>query len=479
LRVLLISLLVVAAHAAACTSEGDRVYAEARRCAESIARGDDCPARQNARPGEAQPTPAAGPDTPDGTQARAAAAQEARVYIDASESMKGFVSAPDSNFVKVIEALGYAMPGCRLYKYGVGGRAAAPPADGELPYAHEIRFSQELRSPGFYNLGFNEDDVLIKHLVEEERPARSVILTDGVYSARNTELQSEVVKAIGNWMSKGRFLGILIFTSPFEGKLYSENARNWTDKVNVSARPFYAYVFSPDEKGFRELREQLSGEVKILGSLSFPGEAVTCTVRPVDQDGLEHKDVPPRSPFYLHMYGASIFGGRDQAELLFDLRCTPAPGYPVGSFKLDVTPATYTWQQDSFRKNEKAPQPSYTYAEPEPAQSGPSPTPEPAGSDGHEATTPTPGARARPNLRVKLERDGGSSHSLYHLMFNLSVKALDPEIRDLSTPDDSLTSEAGKTYRFYEFISSLTAMHLQGKGAVKLPPPVLVAVANR
>ncbi len=476
MRATLVILLVSLPPLTACTTnESDRVYAAAKTCAESITEGGECPLRQDANAGRARADAGDGEAArPEGLTPEAAAAVETRVYIDASESMKGFAAASDNSFVTVIEALGYAMPGCRLYKYGVSG-ARGGAAAGQSPSAREIRFSQELRSPAFYDLGFNEDDVLIKQLAQEDPPARSVLLTDGVYSARNTELQSEVVKAIEQWLAKGRFFGILIFRSSFDGRLYSENNRAWTESVRVSGRPFYAFVFSPTEKGFRELKEQLGGEVKIENVLTFPRDAVKCAVTPETMVELENKDIPPASPFFLYMYGAGIFGGKEKAELRFDMRCVPSADYPAASFKPELTLDAYTWQKDSFRKN-AAPPLHYDYEEQGVAAATPNATPAEAG-----AASPSPMAtpRRRSNLKLTLSRDGGASYSLYHLKFDLSGRVLKPAIRDLSTQDDGLIGDAAKTYRFYEFISSLTTMHLSGGKAIAEAPPVFIAVANK
>jgi hypothetical protein len=474
-RAILTLVLILVPLLSACESEGDRVYAGALKCAESLPKGGDCPPQPNhgtqqGRPNGSGEGPTAGPSPQ--------SAAESRVYIDASESMKGYVAAPDGSFVKVVEALGYSMPGCRLYKYGFAGGQRHDASAGQATFAREIRFSQDLRKPSFYDLGFNEDDVLIKHLAAEDPPALSVILTDGVYSARNTELQSEVVKAVEEWMNEGRFFGILIFASPFDGRLYSENKRGWTEPLKVNARPFYAFVFSPTEKEFRDLRDQLAGEVEIAGSLAFPREAVTCTVTPEDKNGLEKKDGPPRHPFHLHMYNASVYGGGEQTQMSFDLRCTPAPDYPVAAFKPEPSLEAYTWQQDAFRKNERPPQFTYQFAERPAAGATVTPSPEAVGGIA-PLPTPTAAARKQPNLTLTLERDVTASYSLYHLTFGLSGRALRPDIRELSTQDDAVIGEAGKTYRFYEFISSLTAMHLQNGKAKAALPPVFIAVANR
>ncbi len=475
MRAVLIGLLILASLMPACGG-GDEVYEGAVKCAELISSGSDCPPTQNQSDGQGRSDGAT--DSPQATPPAGTANEESRVYIDASESMQGFASAPDNTFVKVVESLGYAMPGCRLYKYGASSRRASAPADGELPFAREIRFSQELRKSTFYDLGFNEDDKLINHLAAEKVPARSVLLTDGVYSARDTELQSEVVKAADRWLSQGRFLGILVFTSPFDGRLYSENRRGWTERVNVSARPFYAFVFSPTEKGFRDLIDQLGSEVKVIATLTFPREAVSCAVSPEDIEGLEKKDAPPRRPFYLQKYGAGIFGKNDQAKLAYEFRCTPAADYPMTGFKLEVALDAYSWQQDAFKKNQKAPQFDYEYTEPGTTLALPTASPG-AEAPGAASPTPTLAARRRSNLKLILSKDNTSNHSLYHVIFNLSGKTLNPIVRALSTQDDSLAGEAGKTYRFYEFISSLTTVHMQGREAVRLPPRVFVTIANK
>jgi hypothetical protein len=389
--------------------------------------------------------------------------------------MKGFAAPPNNTFVRLIESLGYSMPGCRLYKYGVSGNASG----GRSPnFATEIRFSQELRKPSFYNLDYNEDDVLFDHLLQEEGNARSVLITDGVYSARQSELQSEVVKAIDKWLKKGRYFGILIFHSPFQGNLYSENERRWVPNVNEGARPFYAFVFSPNEKGFRDLRESLRDEFKDMRSLVFPREAISCTLNPEVKPGLEYKDVPAASPFYLHAYNQSLFGPDGVAELNYEFLCAPPADYPVAEFSPELKIDSYSWQQNTFRKDARPPQFGYEQLPGAAAKDATSPIPSPDAKQGQAAASPPPAAR-RPNVRVTFQKNTGSSYSLYHLIFGLSAKTLKPEVRELSTLDDSRVSDTAKTYRFYEFISAITTVHLQNREAIRLPPPAFVMLTNK
>ncbi len=159
------------------------------------------------------------------------------------------------------------------------------------------------------------------------------------------------------------------------------------------------------------------------------------------------------------------------------MRCTPSPDYPVAGFNLELALTSYSWSEDTFRKDEKPARFDYKYTE----QSAPGDSPLPA-SETIQNGTPTPAppaARRQPNLKLTLNRDNAASYSFYHLTFNLSGKTINPIIRNLSTQDDSLTGEAGRTYRFYEFISSLTTMHLQHREAISLPPPVFITVTNK
>src|SRR6185312_11719438 len=73
---------------------------------------------------------------------------ERRVYIDASLSMKGFVNPRNhSIFDELIDELGDALPGCRLYKYGQRG---LQPPENVSDLMTPAAFGLELHDPTFY-----------------------------------------------------------------------------------------------------------------------------------------------------------------------------------------------------------------------------------------------------------------------------------------------------------------------------------------
>lgn len=437
----------------------------------------------NANAGQEIPASNRQPAAPD-DQPGNAIASESRVYLDSTESMKGFASPKENNkFLDLIEALGYAMPGTRLYRYGLSAaKKTTPNLNDSLT---EISYSQELRKESFYGMKHNKDDLLINFLVSEEKPVRSVLITDGVYSSPGTELESAVANAIGEWIKKGRFFGILVFRSPFKGRLYSENIRSMIDKVDVPERPFYAFVFSPKESDFNDLKDRLKENFANVKPLVFPKEVVNCNVEAKSLSNISQTFLPPKEKYFLYMYTPDVFGSADSVNLYYDTRCEPVKDYPISDFSVNITPSYYSWQNEGFVENTASlKSASSMIAEGDPIPNDNANAIQTANSSssdepGAQTGTDAKKASSKGTLMVTLQRDASSPYSFYHLNFELSGKSLSPDVRSLSTPDDSDPRNAGKTFRFFELMSALTNIHLRNSEAVKLPKPLFVVLANR
>lgn len=449
------------------------VFEKAQRCADSVVKQGACETTATAKnDADSQASPSSEPSpTPVSSPSLLV---ESRVYLDASESMRGF-SAPKENnrFLKLLGNIGYAMPNCRLFKYGTQtGKNGSDIAD----QLQEIRFSKAFESEAFYNLQNNQDDLLINALANEEKPVRSVLITDGVYSSPGAELQSETVRAIENWLKRGRFFGILVFKSPFKGRFWSENKRNWLENANVENRPFYAFVFSPDETGFVELRDKLKLDFPDTDVVAFPREAARCEFEPQTRDFLDQRTDPPASRFYLYYYSTEIFNETNSADLFYKLNCQPAENYPVEKFVEQVNLDYYSWETDGFKENKNPPVFRIEYQSGA-SKTNPSDTPSPA--DAAAVQTPAASKAAPGNLKISFNKEPRNPYSLYRVTLNLSGgNNLLPKIRGLSTQDDAVQEDMDKTYRFYEFIAAVTTIHLQTGGAIKLPPPSFVVFEN-
>jgi hypothetical protein len=138
-------------------------------------------------------------------QAQEAPSTEQRVYIDHSESMKGFVSLPTANsgtiFNQFVESMPDVLPGCKVYKYGQPfGLKKADITIADITFPAE--FDDQLRNPASYRLEYNPDDILLNSIVSAPQPAFSVLITDGVESDSQGKVNTKVIDAIRSWMIK-------------------------------------------------------------------------------------------------------------------------------------------------------------------------------------------------------------------------------------------------------------------------------------
>lgn len=396
--------------------------------------------------------------------------EERRVYIDASLSMKGFVNPEQRTpFNELIEYLGDVMPGCRPYKYGAMARAGgADGVRGAGLTVEAVGFGLELRRPEFYGMTFNPDDRLIKRLVEEERPALSVMITDGVYSEPEGATSPPVVEAVQSWVEKGRAFGLFMLKSPFTGRFfYSERAREMRPiQHTIAARPFYAFVFSPTEGAIRELQEKLKQRFPEMQSYVFADSAMSCAPALNERlKGTYSYARPPKVPYHWHMFDSELFEGQNPAPVGYNVKCSVAPDYPVSDLRFDLAAEYYRWAGKGFEKAD-VPQ-GYRFD---------------LRSHGEDAVAPGgPVKRADgppPDFVVYFPRDQGGDYGFYHLRLGVSPKALRPEITELSTRDDREAGDAGKTYRFFELMSSLTEAHFKSRLAGRTASSIFVTIQN-
>ncbi len=377
-----------------------------------------------------------------------------RVYIDSSLSMKGFANAENhTTFDELLDEIGNVLPGCKLYKYGQTG--SRPPQNLSDLFT-QVGFGREIHSPGFYNLSYNPDDLLINAFANEDQPTLSVLITDGVYSEPEGSTAPPVVDAIQKWMQGGRVLGILEFKSSFNGPFYSEHRRTMMPVVSVESRPFYAFVFSPTEQGFTDLEEKLRSRFQDVGSILFSNQVASINITvPSGAKGLYSSKSPPEVPFYWRMYDPDLFS-RNPASINYNIKYSISPNYPAAQFKIDLTPDYYRWEQNKFRRIESGPPAGFGYA-----------------ADTNQASD-----ASSSNFVITFPRDSISDYGFYDLKVSASVRSIRPEILDLSTRDDSLRENAKKTYRFFELITAVTEVHFKSQLAAKLSPAIFVTIAN-
>lgn len=398
-----------------------------------------------------------------------------RVYLDASLSMKGFTSVEEGNttFGQLVEGLGDDLPGCQLYKYGQRGRQQV--ADG-VSFIESARFGRELRQPKFYDLDYNPDDRLLTHLAEEEQPAFSVLITDGVYSVPDGTTSPLVVEAIKKWIDRGYALGIFIFKSPFRGTIYAENRPVSVRDISVRERPFYAFVLSPSMRELNGFGQKLQQRIPEVRAILFSDNSVEMNVDFLEQmKGTYSFKRPPGEAYHWHMLDADIFGADGRAAVDYIMSYKVAADYPVSDFRVDISAVYYRWDGKRFVKVKEGPPRGFDYKFDESKSLAAAAVPAvstQAGTDRKRVAKP------QPNLKIFYPKDSGSSHGFYQIKLLVSPKSLRPDIQELSTRDDSDPANAGNTYRFYELVNAITEIHFNKRLAMKISPPLFVTISN-
>jgi len=397
--------------------------------------------------------------------------EESRIYIDATISMNGFANQ-NSTYDELLDELGNAMPGAQVYKYGQEGNT--PPKEVSA-LVRRVGFGLEIHRPSFYDLTYNPDDRLIDFLAAENRPVRSVLITDGVYSEQEGSTSPPVVEAIRKWMGRGRTFGILIFRSAFKGKFYSEKARGMQPSIPVGDRPFYAFVFSPTEEGVKEVREKLQRHFKNLKVILFSDEGSETMVSFPNSKASYSRKSPPETDYYWEMFTGDLFAQANPVPMKFTAKVKLPPDYPATELKLEVQPEYYRWEQNQFKKVEGGPPAGFSHT----FETGqPPPTAEDskgAAGGGKDKGQP---AGEPPNLTVFFPKDASSGYGFYVLKLVPAVKELRPEIQQMSTRDDSNRADANKTFRFFELITALTDIHFKDHMARRISPAIFVTVDN-
>lgn len=388
-----------------------------------------------------------------------------RVYLDSSISMAGYVrsNGGHTSFTNLIDELGRDMPYATLYKYGQIG---SQPPKKVSSLLQTIAFDRRILQPSFYNRQFNPDDRLINMLAEEKKPVLSVLVTDGVYSDTTGAITSPVVQAIGHWMKSERVFGILIFRSPYKGPFYSELRRGMIPYVSTAARPFYAYVFSPNLLVFQNLRDKLAKRFKNMGVILFSPDALNCQVHmPEGVPGMYSYEQPPDRSFYWEMFNQSIFGRANQATLKYKFGCTMPSDFPVASLNINVVPQYYRYSSGGFHEVRGGPPDGYNYGSRKL-------------NDLSGSRSKTAESRFTDVISIEIPRDPSTGYSLYAFKVHTSVNSLREDIRNLSTRDDSLPQNAGKTYRFYGFVSAVADVYFRDQLARNNSPWLFLTISN-
>lgn len=393
----------------------------------------------------------------DGRPAQPVAAgnSRAKIYLDASLSMSGYVTGrPDdqTRFDNFVDKLGDYLPGCRIYKFGQG-------ATQEL--LSPANFDRSVHAPGFYSLNYNPNDALIRQINSEAEPTLSIILTDGVQSDDPGQGNPPVVEAIVEWLKKGGIFGIFVLRSSFKGPFYSEHARAWIRNENgsrtfdIEARPFYAFVLSPTQHEFNELRSKIFRDFPNAGVVLIGDNSVTCQVTESSEGPKPYGKGAPQWRWF-----KGPFGRNSAVRLDHTVSCKLNPEYPASRLSLTPQVTTCSWNGSDFNTTETAAA---------------------AGSEFVYEQLDTSDTSDTQDflLKLKLVPDTRSNITFYRVRSSANLSDLRTDIRDLNTEDDSDPRNVEKTYRLSSLVIALTEAHLKTFVREQSLPRLYLTVENK
>lgn len=349
-----------------------------------------------------------------------------RIFLDDSLSMKGFAQGPDTTFAKVLGGLHAALPGCAFYGFGQKGQEA--PAD-PAQLIRETKLGQEHYNSDFYGSAYNPDDRLVQELVKEATPQLSILITDGVYSTQRGQEIPAVITAFEKWFQRGGKLGILSFRSKFAGPLYSEKANTFLPPVTTDNRPFYVFVFSPQEQDFKNVREQLKTRLNdALGEVFFfSQEDITALPPAIPGEFAGSYDFEAGPVYYWQMFDTALWQQKGTATLTYQLSVKLPPDYPAQH----LTPTCYI---DSYRWS------NGTFIGPQP-------------NAGVPARCEFQGAN-KDALTLMLNQFSETPFSFYHVKVDWmgATPKYRPTIEALTTLDDADANNKDRTYRLWSYL---------------------------
>lgn len=359
----------------------------------------------------------------------------ARLYLDASRSMAGFVgcSGSPTEFDQVMDRLANDLEITDVRLFGT------PPGAGSL--VEERPLDRSVHCPDAFRRLQNPDYELYALL--EHDSTVNVYITDGVQSATRATTPSPSVAALQRWLAGGRALAILAYRSRFTGDAWSEQRNGWIGPVNVPDRPFYVFVLasteeavdetiariSPEEDSLPEGSARSAGRLRPDLTLRFPAAPFACEIR--RKIGAQQMMDPPPWALVPPSVHRQMVGNPIPVA---DYICTIRDGYPLRTVEGTLRADYRRWDGQKFGD----------------------PTPLPEGASLRTRRSLATGDRSVTVVQGTIPLDQpGTLFGFYHVRLSPRPGALKAQMDSLSTNSDIDPAQFNRTYRFSWLVEHL------------------------
>ena len=310
----------------ACREEG-RVRQSSLTLADSLARSPAAPDPDSWGPIPDLSCPSGG-RLPDG------ATTGVRLYVDATESMRGYTGSPSerTEFDEVLARLAVDLHVTDAVLFG------------ELPgqSLFESRpINREIHEPSTYRR-LNNPDYCLFQAIERDSTPLHVYLTDGVQSASAYSIPSPSARRLTAWLKSGNAIAIMAFRGRFRGRGWSESLRLWIDGVDIANRPFYAFFLAESEDRLDASLEQLASVLQDRALvLRFRAKPVECSVLAAGPRRTSHDDPP-----WSLVHAAAQATMERQSGVVAVYRCRIDAEFPLESILARVRATFWSWEPD-------------------------------------------------------------------------------------------------------------------------------------
>jgi hypothetical protein len=141
------------------------------------------------------------------------------VYVDVSKSMKGFISSPQTNYVRVLEELidGAQRAAYKVQAFGFSGGVSPGAKTSYLPFLDERQYKETFTSLGG----------LLGEIVAAKRSGTLNVIVTDLDVSQSSLGQSQLSGALQALAVQGIEVKVLGFRSAFRGDYESESTPPW------------------------------------------------------------------------------------------------------------------------------------------------------------------------------------------------------------------------------------------------------------
>jgi hypothetical protein len=341
-----------------------------------------------------------------------------RIYLDASQSMMGYVGCRtratefDQTLDRLANDLGTGL--VTLFGSAPGNSRASFV---ERPLDHAVH------CPQAYGFAHNPDDQLFQRFAADTTGQAFVYISDGVQSSLNAATPSPSVAALQQWIASGNALAILAFRSEYAGRLWSEQLGQWVAGVDTDRRPFYMLFFARSEPEMNDILNRISPALKAKAkTLRFRTEGVRCDFQRTASIYTEDASV---NWFFLDPSAYQDY--TDDPQQIGSYTCVIPADHPLGEVGAQITATYRRWNGKGF--------------DPATPATG-------ADFDGQRIVTNEHNGSSAAILASFPSNTPTARFGLYEIGLSPVQLTLSPDIDALTTETDSTPESADQTYRF-------------------------------